>query len=416
MSEVIREPFCPIYREAREAAPWKNAPSAHAGLLFDKFADAWRFNPNRNGNGQVPEFDKGDGHRKHGAGEWLNRFRRSCGHPELINEACRRQRQLVASQGGQILLLRNTARFVTGMGRQHPLENGFVWHPTLGVPYLPGSSLKGMLRAWIREETGDLEIDKRNQHRWNESEQTELHYGTQKHAGGLILLDMLPTEPPQLTVDVMTPHYGPYYQEDKAPGDWHSPIPISFLAVEEGKTWQVGVLPREQRQPITPRELQEVCNCVFQAFEWMGAGAKTAVGYGRFERDVAGEQKIQQDMDDERRRMQERQDKANADAEFRKSLLNNSPQLQKLKQLQQSQDWSLNAGNPNILTALNQFAEQNLQPPQDCLDWIKELLESIPNYKGVWDDPNNKKGKPGKEKFKYSAAAIRNLVNKLNPK
>ena len=35
---------------------------------------------------------------------------------------------------------------VTGMGNPHPLESGFTWHPTLGMPYLPGSAV-GLVRA-----------------------------------------------------------------------------------------------------------------------------------------------------------------------------------------------------------------------------------------------------------------------------
>ena len=42
-------------------------------------------------------------------------------------------------------------RFVTGTGRSHSVENGFAWHPTLGTPYLSGSSVKGMIRARAQE-------------------------------------------------------------------------------------------------------------------------------------------------------------------------------------------------------------------------------------------------------------------------
>jgi len=47
-----------------------------------------------------------------------------------------------------VLLQRAASRFATGLGREHPIENGFAWHPALGTPFLSGSSVKGLVRAW----------------------------------------------------------------------------------------------------------------------------------------------------------------------------------------------------------------------------------------------------------------------------
>ncbi|MDA0285003.1 MAG: hypothetical protein O3B86_16770, partial [Planctomycetota bacterium] len=77
------------------------------------------------------------------------------------------------------------------------------------------------------------------------------------------------------------------------------------------------------------------------------------------------------------------------------------------------QGWVLSAGDQNMISAQQQFADQNPNPPQDCLDWIRTLIESIPNYKGVWTAPEETKGK--KKKYKYNAEAIRKLVLQLNP-
>jgi CRISPR-associated protein Cmr6 len=41
--------------------------------------------------------------------------------------------------------------FVTGMGLEHPLENGFSFLHPYGLPYLPGSSVKGVLRRAAEE-------------------------------------------------------------------------------------------------------------------------------------------------------------------------------------------------------------------------------------------------------------------------
>jgi len=39
-------------------------------------------------------------------------------------------------------------RLALGLGNEHPLENGMTLHRSLGLPYLPGSALKGLARRW----------------------------------------------------------------------------------------------------------------------------------------------------------------------------------------------------------------------------------------------------------------------------
>jgi len=286
------DPFCPLYREAIESAAWKNSASAHAGLLFDKFADAWWHDRDwkyafDKGDRNKSERDKAE-HEKEG--HWLkrvfpSRYAKSPSNlTELLTEACSRQRALVEKLGGKILCLTNTDRFVTGMGREHPLENGFAWHHTLGVPYLPGSSLKGVLRAWLREELGELGKDRDGNEIWVETDEIKSEFGEMGQAGRLILFDMLPTAPPHLDIDVMTPHYGPYYQDksdDNIPGDWHSPVPISFLTVAAGQSWQLGIAPASGTRSLDATTFESLVAALQKALETAGAGAKTAVGYGR---------------------------------------------------------------------------------------------------------------------------------------
>src|SRR5690606_9488261 len=90
--------FCPIYDKAREKASQLKSggllENAHRGLVFNKFADAWR----RNEQG-VPEFDKGDV-TGDGTGSWLRSMAATpCGDPQLIAEACKRQQELAHAMG-----------------------------------------------------------------------------------------------------------------------------------------------------------------------------------------------------------------------------------------------------------------------------------------------------------------------------
>jgi len=51
---------------------------------------------------------------------------------------------------------KSNAPFATGLGMEHPLENGFAFLNPYGLAYLPGSSIKGVLRRAAVELAGEL--------------------------------------------------------------------------------------------------------------------------------------------------------------------------------------------------------------------------------------------------------------------
>lgn len=109
--------------------------------------------------------------------------------------------------------------------------------------------------------------------------------------GAFIFLDAVPVKPVMLKQSIMTPHYGDWYQKGDSkptdknvqPGDWHSPVPVSFLAVEKA-VMQFGVMPRIGAD-VTDDELEQISNVITMALEYLGIGAKTATGYGRMQKD-----------------------------------------------------------------------------------------------------------------------------------
>jgi len=260
---------------------------ANTGLWYDKFPNLWGKNWRKEGMQHTctiewqPDPTKRSKNAKHTLGKltWIESVAESwyrpktppCGSPELIAEMCMRQSLLTKSMNGKCIALTNDSRFVSGLGREHPVENGFAWHQTLGTPYLPGSSIKGMLRAWAKSEEKSKEADR-------------LLGSERDGAGRVVLLDMLPSAPIKLVADVMTPHYGPYYQEKQTPGDWYSPIPIPFLACEASQRWQTAFLPgsRCESDQEFNGDSEIILQWLTDALAWQGAGAKTAVGYGRF--------------------------------------------------------------------------------------------------------------------------------------
>jgi CRISPR-associated protein Cmr6 len=255
----------PLYRsDRRSAGPENWEPTAHAGLWYDKFCNVWEGtqSPGRSGC-------KIEAKRKL---KWIKTVtRQPVGHAALLSEYATRRRSMIAALGGRCLDLVTESRFVTGLGREHPVENGFAWHSTLGTPYLPGSSVKGIVRAWAHQPEAGAASD------W------ETIMGKLEQAGRVIFLDALPLEPVGLEPDVMTPHYADYYEgsnpDEHPPGDWLSPTPIPFLVVAPGAHFQFAVVPNTSGDAC---HLSSVEAWLREALAWMGGGAKTAVGYGRF--------------------------------------------------------------------------------------------------------------------------------------
>ncbi len=208
-----------------------------------------------------------------------------------------------------------TAPFTTGLGNEHPLENGFAFLNPYGLPYLPGSGVKGVLRQAARElargEWGDprgweaqkIHWLKREGHATIELAIIDVLFGRETpdgdgdHVrGALSFWDALPQIPGDtLAVDIMTPHQSHYYQkrqdrksgDSTSPHDSGAPNPISFLTLPPGTGFAFHVVcdqaHLERLAPDLAHDLrwQTLLTAAFEhAFEWLGFGAKTAVGYG----------------------------------------------------------------------------------------------------------------------------------------
>ncbi len=207
---------------------------------------------------------------------------------------------------GQLLRLeaKSVAPFSTGLGNEHPLENGFAFLNPYGLPYLPGSGVKGVLRQAARELRDGFNGVKQ-QDGWTNDVITALFgregdegdTGTDHQRGALSFWDVIPQlAGDSLKVEVMTPHQSHYYQNGATPHESGSPNPINFLAVPPDSGFAFHV---QCNRPFLRRlapELVErnrwqtlIRSALEHAFEWLGFGAKTAVGYGAMQIDKAAE-------------------------------------------------------------------------------------------------------------------------------
>lgn len=194
-------------------------------------------------------------------------------------------------------------RFVIGLGGSSVYETSITLHHIYGIPYIPATSIKGVVRSWYlldkyhdkkKEMEGfaiendetfckvfgcpkDLKVDGKT------FKSILKHKGeSAEFEGNIIFFDAFPYDPQNgnkiyLKLDIMTPHYQPYYdKEDKPPADYYSPNPIPFLTVEKTKfRMYFGVKKEANKELVTTTK-----DWIEKALKQKGIGAKTAVGYG----------------------------------------------------------------------------------------------------------------------------------------
>jgi CRISPR type III-B/RAMP module RAMP protein Cmr6 len=184
--------------------------------------------------------------------------------------------------GVQPTLFTTQARLVIGLGLPSPLETGFLLDRLTGCPYLPGSSVKGLLRAAARLiRQGELNGEKPF---WDTHFERifgpEIAPGAISKTGSAIFYDAFPACWPDLEVDVLTPHYGKYYREGAVPGDWDNPVPVPFLTVKSGTTFHFYL-------QATGPDGESLKQLLGTALDWLGIGAKKSAGYGVFGAETA---------------------------------------------------------------------------------------------------------------------------------
>jgi CRISPR-associated protein Cmr6 len=188
--------------------------------------------------------------------------------------------------GAHPIDLRTHSRLVIGLGLPHPIETGFLFDRLTGSVYLPGSSIKGMLRAAARL-AGDGELEDTtglSTGFWTAENRDRLFGpalapGAVAKTGSLRVFDAFPVQWPRLEVDVLTPHFTRYYEKKAVPADWESPSPVPFLTIAEGQAFRFHFASTNQER--WEDDWVRLRLLLGTALEWLGIGGKKSSGYGR---------------------------------------------------------------------------------------------------------------------------------------
>lgn len=190
--------------------------------------------------------------------------------------------------------------YVSGLGGTHPTETGFILDRNTGLPYIPASGIKGVLRMahsiniaeahpeLLRQTPDGLELP-------DTEPSLRKYFGdtdtasTNAVRGQLVFLDAFPASVPTMKKDIMNPHFGKYYDGTLAPVETENPIPLMFMSVLEGVDFKFRVialpLAPDTDSPVMRKfddnDRAAILAMFTRAGEQLGFGAKTAVGYGR---------------------------------------------------------------------------------------------------------------------------------------
>lgn len=196
-----------------------------------------------------------------------------CKPPPFYRAAYQRWLQTVqAMPCTQSQELQVVSALIVGLGGEGVLETAITIHPQYGVPYIPGSALKGLCRHYAEQVVrGDMSPGGPD-HR--------VLFGTTDDAGYTAFLDApyVPgsaADDKPLMVDVITVHHPNYYTraQHKPPWDFDDPTPVGFLSAR-GRYLVAVQGPTEEWAQVALRLLQH-------ALADYGVGGKTSSGYGR---------------------------------------------------------------------------------------------------------------------------------------
>ena len=291
-------------------------------LIFNKFIDNWS------------SFNSYNAEK---VGEYLQKISNHRAVPEYSYFINRWKELIKKLKPVKTFEMQTASRLAIGLGNETILENSMTLHHIYGVPYITGSALKGIFRAYYIEqclvkclpenlqkdkqiidiliETTDakncLETDEKKAKKISYkskskeiSIQNELAeyagedwliriefarriFGTQNNEGGLIFYDSYPLVFPKLKADIINNHFQKYYEKKQmAPGDWEQKLNINkFLTVDKGQKFffvigkRVGLSGKFE---ITDDEMDICFSAIKDCLKNKGAGAKTSVGYGYF--------------------------------------------------------------------------------------------------------------------------------------
>lgn len=193
------------------------------------------------------------------------------------------------------VLLTQNWRAAIGLGTDSAYQNGFTLHKVYGVPYLPASAIKGIIRSYtistyFKRNEAEAQKDVGFQYLFgNERLVNETKEIIVSECAGKINFTNAYAINTEFIIeaDIITAHNVQYHSNGNYPSASESPTVIPFLSFKKATFEPFCYIAKGENTKITEgvfaeeRPLELIKKIMVQAFEIQGIGAKTNLGYGR---------------------------------------------------------------------------------------------------------------------------------------
>jgi CRISPR-associated protein Cmr6 len=206
--------------------------------------------------------------------------------PEMYRQFYKRWEETLTKASARQFKATTRGRMIIGLGDESVLEASIALHHTYGVPYIPGSALKGLAASYARQRLGEKWVKGSDAYKVIFGDTDEAGYVTFFDA--LLCADVDKSDERVLYQDIITVHHPDYYQESKenaAPSDWDSPTPIPFLSATG--TYLIALAAPDLKNG--QRWINTTVAILRHALKERGIGAKTSSGYGRMDLEESAE-------------------------------------------------------------------------------------------------------------------------------
>lgn len=200
----------------------------------------------------------------------------------------------------EVAILRGVSgnnKMLIGTGAFHVLETTLTIHQIYGVPYIPASSMKGLVRNWavqaffagidpIIETKTSKKVALTDEQQQIKTVLIDL-FGDQENRGKAQFYDVFPSKNYDIVPDILTVHFKNYYDGKGEPVDEGSVMPFSGIQAITAEYYDVRLSVRKAFQKgistFTSAELLQILKAwTSKMLVEHGIGAKTSSGYGQF--------------------------------------------------------------------------------------------------------------------------------------
>ncbi len=256
----------------------------HAGLMLERGFDVWTTEENQYNEQKSAFYDQ------------LTKIKAS----QIYQDAYQRWQANLDdnSETCQSWTGKLEGRLYLGLGEANPLESAVTLHHTYGVPFIPGSAIKGVLHHALLARLAREYDSQKKRYKLENNDQAivDTLFGREPDpnnrkdigdAGYIIFHDAWwkPEQRSPLVKEVVTVHHQEYYAGENAASDFDSPNPNPQLAI--GGSFLFAVEGQIQWADYAIKLLQDT-------LQQRGIGAKTSSGYGYFQVTTSLQSKVEE--------------------------------------------------------------------------------------------------------------------------